>query len=504
MKLRDLSIRKKLILSNMMMIAIPVLIIIGIMGSIILCFFVLTGTGSHAGVLTSTNGIVSNYQLQLVFDSIHKEISHKNILADDRDLLDSCAELEKVGAHVLIYNDSNTYYLSKAATADELYAAAHQITGSDSTRALFFRGENGLVYQTTVQNEKGEPFTILVVSKQLSYSGGEQNFLGTAEWYVKLGVFTVGGLAVIIIILTGMILAGTLSKKIIAPLNALRQAAKEIESGDLDKPVGFTSQDELGQVCGDFDNMRLRLKQSVQLQKKYEEDRKELIAGISHDLSTPLTTIKGYTSGLLEGIANTPEKQEHYLRTIYDTACNMDKLVDSLFLFSKLDLGRIPFHIETVDLVGYFKDYCFEMQNQLNERNVHLDFVNHCTGKAEVQIDRVQFHRVLSNLIDNSVKYKKEGPGKIEITIKEEQQDFCIQFADNGYGVSNSEAEKIFDSFYRTDPARSNVAKGSGLGLAITKQIVEQMDGHIYAKGRLNAGLTISIVLPKSDEESSK
>lgn len=501
MKLSDLSIRKKLIFSNMMMIAIPVLIVIAIMGSIIVSFFVLSETGNRAGLLMNTNGTISNYQLQLVFDSMCKEISN-NGLTDNRDLLDSYAELEKAGAQILIYNNSSIYYLSKGVTSEKLRETARQISELSSSKTLFYRGENGLVYQISIKDKSGKPLTILATSKKLNYRGGEPNFLGTVEWYVKLGVFTVGSVAIILIILTGTILAGILSKRIVTPLNKLRQAANEIKNGNLEHQIDYTSQDEFGQVCEDFDSMRIRLKESVQLQKKYEEDRKELIAGISHDLSTPLTSIKGYTSGLIDGIANTPEKQEHYLRTIYDTACNMDKLVDTLFLFSKLDLGRLQFNIESVDLVSYFEDYCCEMKIQLKQMNVQLSFVNLFSGKAEVQIDRVQFNRVLSNLIDNSIKYKKEGLGEIEITLDDKEKYVCIQFSDNGRGVSDDEADKIFDSFYRTDPARSNVVKGNGLGLAITKQIVEHLNGHISAKGRLNDGLIISITLPKSERRT--
>ena len=103
-----------------------------------------------------------------------------------------------------------------------------------------------------------------------------------------------------------------------------------------------------------FDEMRLRLRDSVKSQQRYEDNRKELLAGISHDLSTPLTAIKGYVSGLIDGIADTPEKQAHYLKTIYSTACDMDNLVSELFTFSKLDLDRIPFYFEQVDLVWIF------------------------------------------------------------------------------------------------------------------------------------------------------
>lgn len=504
MKLRDLSIRKKLILSNLMMVAIPVFIIIVILGSILLSFFVITGTGSRSGIMTITDGTISNYQLQLVFDSMYKEISHNKDWKSDPDFLSSCAELEKAGAQVLIYDDSSASYLTKGVTAGELKATSRRIAGTSTAKSFFFRGETGLVYQTAVQSNDREPLTILVTSEKLGDSGNGLSFLSTAERYVKSGIVLVGGIAIIIILLTGILLAEMLSKMIVTPLNQLRKAANEIKNGDLDSQIDFTSQDELGQICRDFDDMRLRLKESKQLQKKYEEGRKELIAGISHDLSTPLTSIKGYVSGLMEGIANTPEKREHYLRTVYDTACSMEQLVESLFLFSKLDLGRIRFSPETVDLVGYFEDYCAEMQNQLLPVGMRLSFSNRCGGKAEVRIDRLQFNRVLANLIDNSVKYKKEEPGEIEITLEDLQKDIGITFADNGQGISSGEAEKIFDSFYRTDPARSNTAKGSGLGLSIVKQIVEHMGGHIWARGRLNEGLTIVITLPKAEEEGSE
>lgn len=498
MKLCDLSIRKKLIVFNMLMILIPVLMVLIMMGGVVLSFFALTGTFGHEALLTPASGTISNYQLQLFFDSMCKEISNDNGLKNNHDLLDSCTALEKAGAQVLIYDDSTNYYLTNGTAADGLHTLAQQIAGAGDSQTFFYRGENGLVYQTTVKNTDQKPVKLLVVSKKLISYTGEPNFLGTAEWYVKLGVSIAGGLAIIIIVLTGILLAEILSKKIIVPINKLRTAANEIRNGNLDEPIDFTSRDELGQVCKDFDSMRLRLKESLEVQKKYEEGRKELIAGISHDLSTPLTSIKGYVSGLIDGIANTPEKQKHYLRTIYDTACNMDALVDNLFLFSKLDLGRIEFHMETVELGGYFEDYCSEMQNRLSQQNMQLSFSNQCSSKAYVEIDRMQFHRVLSNLLDNSVKYKKDGPGKIEITIEDNQKEICIRFADNGRGISESETAKIFDSFYRTDPARSAAVKGNGLGLSIVKQIVEQMNGHIRASGHLNNGLTISIALPKS------
>ncbi len=465
-------------------------------------FLVLSGNINRAGILINTNGTISNYQLQLVFDSMSKEMGKESNSGGDRDLLDLCFGLEKSGAQVAIYQNSSIVYLTKGTTIQEMRNEANQITKSNDTEALFYRGQSGLVYKTTLNNIDGNSTTTLVVSKSLNENSNTPNFMSTVERYVKLGVLSVGSLAIIIIVITGIALAETLSKRIMIPLNKLRKAANEIRYGNLDCQIDYSSQDELGQVCEDFNYMRLDLKASVELQKKYDDTRKELIAGISHDLSTPLTTIKGYVSGLIDGIANTPEKEKRYLQTIYDTANDMNGLVESLFLFSKLDLEKIPFHFEQVDLGNYFDDYCSNIREQLMEHGMQLFFLNHTVGKTLVKIDRTQFGRVLSNLIDNSVKYKKEGQGRIEITLEERQGEIQIQFSDDGKGIRDDEADKIFESFYRADLSRSSSVKGNGLGLAITKQIVEHMGGHISSKRSPHDGLTITIILPKATEET--
>ena len=140
-------------------------------------------------------------------------------------------------------------------------------------------------------------------------------------------------ISLIVVTLTNGILSTKLYKKLIVPLELLSYGAEQIKNGNLDFEMNYDSDDEFKQVCGDFDEMRLRLKTSVDSQIKYEEDRKQLVVGISHDLRTPLTAIKGYVEGLIDGIAKTPEKQKKYLNTIYTKACDMDILVDRLFLF---------------------------------------------------------------------------------------------------------------------------------------------------------------------------
>ena len=302
------------------------------------------------------------------------------------------------------------------------------------------------------------------------------------------------GVAILVILLVGAYLSRLLSRQIIEPLSELRRAAAEIRRGNLDTAMTIRTQDEFGDACRDFDQMRLELKRSREQQRKYEQNRKELIAGISHDLSTPLTALKGYASGIIEGIAHTPEKQRHYVEMIYQAALTMEKLVDSLFLFSKLDLGRIPFHLEPVVLQDYFKDFVAEKCQELRERGIDLKFQGQST--ACVSIDRMQFQRVIDNLLTNSWKYRRGDRSGVKLILSDRENQLQLDFIDDGIGVGDEDLPKLFDSFYRTDPARSNVAKGSGLGLAIVKQIILGMKGTIWAEQNPAGGLVIRIVLP--------
>jgi signal transduction histidine kinase len=304
-------------------------------------------------------------------------------------------------------------------------------------------------------------------------------------------------LSLIFIALTNGLLAWIISRSIMKPLNKLSSHARDIRDGNLDNPVVYSGKDEFRPVFEDFEEMRARLKESVEIQQQYEEGRKELLAGISHDLSTPLTSIKGYVSGLMDGIADTPEKREKYLQRINSTAGAMDNLVSELFLLSKLDLNRVPFYTEKIDLNSYFRDCVEELQLELEKEGIKVSFKNSCPQPLFVSLDPNQFRRVVQNIIDNSGKYKQGKRGTIKIKLSCESDYALIALEDNGRGVDQGDADRIFESFYRGDPARSNSAKGSGLGLAIARRIIQQQGGTIWAESSLGHGMTIYIKLPR-------
>ncbi|HAK46210.1 MAG TPA: hypothetical protein DCO79_09885 [Spirochaeta sp.] len=309
------------------------------------------------------------------------------------------------------------------------------------------------------------------------------------------GFFPLGGLfflfVVAALILTNGVLSYFVAGSILKPLSALKAAAHRIKNEDLDSPIVYEGKDEFAGLCSAFEEMRLRLKSSVLEQVKTEENRKELIASISHDLKTPITTIKGYVEGIKDGIADSPEKIEKYIDTVYAKSIMMDELIDSLFLFSKLDLNKVQFNFQNVDLSMFLSDICDEMRFDYPELEISLD----AGSGAEVKADRMHLHRVISNLIDNAVKYRSEKKPGVEIKLSRAESFAVIELRDNGKGIAADEFSHIFDHFYRADPARTTTEEGSGLGLAISKYIIEAHGGSIKAEGQPGLGTKITFTL---------
>lgn len=304
------------------------------------------------------------------------------------------------------------------------------------------------------------------------------------------------GLLIILIITNGL-LTYFVSKSIIKPIKKLSNATRKISEGDLDFSVASDKKDELGALSNTFERMRLDLKDAKAKQLQYEKDRKELIASISHDLKTPLTSIKGYVKGIQDGVANTPEKMERYLETIYNKANDMDGLIDELFLYSKLDLERIPFKFEDVDLYSFFNDFIDELKLIIEKDQGSAALFADGGESYIVKADREQIKRVVTNIIQNSFKYMDKECQQIEVHLKSELDHVVVKIKDNGSGIAKEDIPFIFNSFYRTDSSRNTGTGGSGLGLSIVKKIISEHGGTIYADSRLGEGTSINFTLKK-------
>lgn len=298
-------------------------------------------------------------------------------------------------------------------------------------------------------------------------------------------------------VLTNVIISYQFSRSMVRPLRNLRQAAEEISRGNLEQPIVEEGEEEIRALCRDLERMRLKLKESVHTQLKYEDNRKILISSISHDLKTPVTSIKGYVEGILDGIADTPEKVERYLKTIQAKAGQVDQMIEDLLLYAKLDLNQLPFDFERTDLGEYLTFFSSECEPELERESIRISFRSELNRQSPyVLLDRQRMKRVLMNIVDNARKYMGKDQGEIKIFLRETPASLIMELRDNGSGVKEEDLPFIFDRFYRSDEARR---KGSGLGLAIAKQIIEGHQGKIWAISHREEGTSIMISLSKHD-----
>lgn len=332
------------------------------------------------------------------------------------------------------------------------------------------------------------------------YYNGEDSFLGMDRGmfemfiivFIVTGVLTVVGLVSI-----SQMITVRLTKKILKPVNELAKAAKRIDDGNLEEKINYTNEDEFYDVCATFDEMQLHLKEGIEKTAAYEKARTEMVSGISHDLRTPLTSMKGFLKGIIDGVANTPEKLEQYIRISYQKTCDMEQLLQKLFFFSKLETGNMPFLKKSTELTQWIYTYLKEKKPELKEKNVEIEFVP-SDNKFETELDTEQMRRVFDNLIENSQKYADTEQLKMQIRLEADDKMVKICISDNGNGIEEDKLPHIFEQFYRGDEARNSKNDGSGLGLYVCKYIVEQHGGKIHAYN--DQGLTIVIKLPVSTQ----
>ena len=284
-------------------------------------------------------------------------------------------------------------------------------------------------------------------------------------------------------------------RSVLRPLSKLQEATRKIRDGNLDFTLEVEEDDEIGELCQDFEEMRIRLKENAEEKIQYDIENKELISNISHDLKTPITAIKGYVEGIMDGVASFPEKLDKYIRTIYNKANDMDRLIDELTFYSKIDTNKIPYEFNKINVNSYFGDCVEEVGLDMDSRNIELGYFNYVSDDVVVIADAEQMKRVINNIISNSVKYMDKPKGIINIRIKDVGDFIQIEIEDNGRGIAAKDLPCIFDRFYRTDSSRNSSQGGSGIGLSIVRKIVEDHGGRIWATSKEGMGTEMHIVL---------
>jgi len=495
-----MSIRLRLLLSYIAMLLIPIVLTI-----------VIGGIMAHEYL-----GDVKNiYKSDMKRGSVEKVIAEQasafeqiqlttsqnpDKLMDIAFLQDLDKKFNLINSGIIVRKNNQTIYVSNIVNDPEIsnklppYGGAQK--GGDAkgephnNRDPILIGDSLLsIQQFDFNFTDHSPGSVFIVSDLSPIGKIARDFLGSLFLALLL-----------ILIITNGLLTFIVSRSILKPIEALEKAAGQIKEGNLNFQVDCKSNDEIGQLCRTFEEMRCKLQESIELQMQYEENRKELISNISHDLKTPITAIKGYTEGIMDGVPDSPEKMEKYIQTIHNKAIDVDKLIDELFLFSKLDLKREPFNFEKVEMTSYLQHSTEELLLDLNKKGIQLNFETGHDQPVMVIADREKLKRVINNIIDNSVKYMDKSPGKIAIKLQDGMENITIGIIDNGQGISQAALSLIFDRFYRADPSRNTAIQGSGLGLAIAQRIIEEHGGRIWAESEEGVGTSIFFTLKKGSK----
>lgn len=310
--------------------------------------------------------------------------------------------------------------------------------------------------------------------------------------------------AFVILISVALVVGLWVYRSIAVPLVKLKKATQNIKEGNLDFVLDVEGKDEFSELCQDFEEMRRRLKESTEEKSLIEKENRELISNISHDLKTPITAVKGYVEGIMDGVADTPEKMDRYVRTIYNKTNEMDHLINELTFYSKIDTNRIPYTFSKLNVEDYFEDCSEEVGLELETRGIELVYANYVEKDVMVIADGEQIRRVIHNIISNAIKYMDKSKGIIQIRIKDVGDFIQIEIEDNGKGIGPKDLPYIFDRFYRTDVSRNSSKGGSGIGLSIVKKILEDHGGKVWATSRLGIGTIMYFVLRKYQEVPMK
>jgi signal transduction histidine kinase len=218
------------------------------------------------------------------------------------------------------------------------------------------------------------------------------------------------------------------------------------------------------------------LEQKNREKTSLEESKKQMLADISHDLKTPITTIQGYSKVLYEGLVKDEEQTKKYLRYIYEKSIRVTSLIDELFMFSKLDSPDVPIQKEKKDICEFYRGVIAEHYDIFEEKDMELD-IDIPDEKIMYAFDLKLLNRALSNLLQNTNKYNPEET-KVFLTLTKNEKNIVIEVGDDGIGIREDIARTLFEPFVRGDKSRMN-DEGSGLGLAITKKIIELHNGNI-------------------------
>ena len=494
-KKKSMKLRTRVIISFFIIILVPI-----VMCALTFYFFVgykAKIIGEKYGLANATYRTISNNTLLLnamtseEYDEVEDTAKSDTAKLEETNYLSVLnARLQKKQSFIAVREDGVIIYNgSEELSSEELENELPKYgdPGANLKGGVYFRNEKQwMVKQVDYENSDGKECSAFIVTKT------DQIAPQITGMVKELGI-----VIVLILVLTSLGLSFWIYRGVIGPLEQLKKATQNIKDGNLDFTVEPCGVAEINDLCEDFEEMRIRLKETAEEKVEFDKENKELISNISHDLKTPITAVKGYVEGIMDGVADTPEKMDKYIKTIYNKAIDMDRLINELTTYSGIDNNRIPYNFHRINVADYFGDCVEEVGLDLEQRGIKLNYSNLVSPDTVVIADPEQMKKVINNIISNSVKYMDKPNGHIDIRILDEVDAIRVEIEDNGKGIAQKDLQKIFERFYRTDASRNSAQGGSGIGLSIVKKIVEDHGGYVWATAKEGEGTCMHFVLRK-------
>ncbi len=489
-----MKFRTKLIITFLIVILLPIL---------------LSGIAFIAvGAMVSYNSDL-NFQIEISDESTLSDslaslsnttnmmyIRLENIAEEDERRLEDKAFLEelneeasRVSSYIVVRKGTEEYYTGNEEMSGRFFSRlpAYGFESKDSNSGFYYNDMQKLVKQIDFVFSDGDEGSLFLVTRVNSVVS--RSFL--------IYLFSA---IIFILVLTSIVLTQWVYKGFFEPINRLNVAMQQIAEGNFEYSLTSEDTNEIGELYRNYEDMRLRLKESTEEKIQNERQNRELVSNISHDLKTPITAIKGYVEGIMDGVADTPEKMDRYIKTIYTKANDMNRLINELTYYSGIDSNRIPYNFHRINLAEFFQDCVEDVGLDLESKNIELNYSNLVDPSTRIIADPEQLKKVIDNIVGNSIKYMDKPKGVINIRILDEVDSVRVEIEDNGKGISTKDLGKIFERFYRTDASRNSSTGGSGIGLSIVKKIIEDHGGYIWATSKDGEGTCLHFVIRKYRE----
>lgn len=323
----------------------------------------------------------------------------------------------------------------------------------------------------------------IFVTSQLMFVS-EHDFLLLALLLVFAGVLSAS---------FGYLLAANITHS----LDMLRESTQRVANGDFSVQVSLTELDELSDVADSFNRMAAELQKAFARQKELEQARRDLIAAVSHDLRTPLTSIGAMVEALADGVVTDQATTQRYYGSIGSQIENLSRLINDLFELAQLDTRQIELHLEPVNMNDLLSDVLETMQAQAGAKGVTLKGI-FSQDLPVITAEFTKIQRVLYNLVQNAIRHTPAN-GSIALATRKVPEGIQVDVSDTGEGILPEDLPQVFDQFFRGEKSRSRETGGSGLGLTIARGIVEAHQGRIWVESQLDRGTCFSFILPASN-----